>query len=144
MSFYAPLRPLAGLAALAGLLFLPGCATLERLAARVGDDRPAPAATAKPPAISPRTLVGNTEEQLEAMLGKPASVREEPPAMVWRYRANDTCSVDVFLYFDLASEAFRSLAYKFHLKKSGRPQEQETNCMAALRAARQTATDGKR
>jgi hypothetical protein len=46
------------------------------------------------------------------MIGQPRLVRNDPPAMVWTYGAND-CKMDLFFYLDLKSQDFRALAYNF-------------------------------
>lgn len=67
---------------------------------------------AKPSAIEPQALVGLGEEDITRLLGEPNEVRNDPPAMVWNYGAND-CKFDLFFYLDLKSQDFRALAYNF-------------------------------
>lgn len=71
-------------------------------------------APAKPPAVvknlEPAKLMGMTYNDAEAAAGKPAEMRDEPPATVWRYRTED-CLVDVFFYMDLATKQFRAVTY---------------------------------
>lgn len=118
-------------------LALPGCATVDSVLARLGEDAEARPATKtpKPAAMSAKALVGNSEEQVVALLGRPVSVRDEPPAIVWRYEAATSCRIDIFFYFDVASEAFRSLAYKFYPDPRAKPSVGE--CLTTLRADRQ-------
>ena len=54
--------------------------------------------------------MGLTYDDTEAVAGKPAEMREEPPATVWRYQTDD-CVIDVFFYMDLATKQFRAVAY---------------------------------
>lgn len=99
------------------------------------------AKTAAPPtAIPPRrpgpeskALVGKTEKELKELLGMPSEVRNEPPALVWNYRAKQ-CSLDVFMYFDVGQEGFRSLAYRFYPET--RVAWAERKCLAGIRNAR--------
>lgn len=64
------------------------------------------------PGMEPQGLVGLGEEEIAHMLGEPREVRNDPPAMVWNYVAND-CTFDLFFYLDLKSQDFRALAYNF-------------------------------
>ena len=67
---------------------------------------PAPSPTdASPPPI---TLDGLEAADVEKRLGPPQVQAESPPAVVWRYAADD-CAVDVYLYKDLQSGALRAL-----------------------------------
>ena len=54
-----------------------------------------PAVPAVPPAMpnDPVILVGLSQEQANAMLGPPTSIRQETPATVWAYRIGD-CQLD--------------------------------------------------
>lgn len=116
-------------------LILAGCSQIETAARpppeySIPQEPPKP--TKKTPAIvSPKTLVGKSEQQLVAFLGQPSSVREEPPAMVWQY-VGRACKVDIFFYFDIKSQDFRSLAYKFY-KDSGSTQK-DAECLGRLQA----------
>ena len=68
---------------------------------------PAPSQTdASPP--PPITLDGLEAADVEKRLGPPQVQAESPPAVVWRYAADD-CAVDVYLYKDLQSGALRAL-----------------------------------
>ncbi|MHB1216583.1 MAG: hypothetical protein ACYC1L_00095 [Alphaproteobacteria bacterium] len=71
-------------------------------------------APVKPPIatknLEPAKLMGLTYDDTEAAAGKPAEMRDEPPATVWRYQTDD-CVIDVFFYMDLATKQFRAVAY---------------------------------
>ena len=116
-------------------LMLAGCSQFET-AAPPPPEYSIPPESPQPPkktpaSVSPKTLVGKSEQQLVAFLGQPASVREEPPALVWQY-VGRACQVDIFFYFDIKSQDFRSLAYKFY-KDSGSTQR-DAECLGFLQA----------
>jgi hypothetical protein len=114
-------------------LMLAGCSQVETAAPPPPEYSIPPESPKQPkktPAsVSPKTLVGKSEQQLIAFLGQPGSVREEPPAMVWQY-VGRACKVDIFFYFDIKSQDFRSLAYKFY-KDSGSTQK-DSECLGLL------------
>lgn len=91
-----------------------------------------PAPLTKPSSLEPQALVGLGEEDITQLLGEPREVRNDPPAMVWNYAAND-CKLDLFFYLDLKSQDFRALAYNFEpnttdgAKKACLARIQETN-----------------
>jgi hypothetical protein len=62
------------------------------------------------PRIEPAGLVGLDPDQLAALLGRPAALREEPPATVWSYRAG-ACQLDVFFFMSVETRALKALAY---------------------------------
>ncbi len=83
--------------------------------------------TARPPAAPPPVatpavpndpviLVGLTQEQANAMLGPPFSIRQETPATVWAYRIGD-CQLDLFFYEDVKSKRQQSLAYELQTRE---------------------------
>lgn len=95
---------------------------------------------APPPAVPPersgpdsRALIGKSETELARLLGAPNDVRNEPPAVVWSYRS-EACSLDVFLYFDVGQNGFRSLAYRFYPET--RVEKVERACLAGIREDR--------
>jgi hypothetical protein len=53
-------------------------------------------------------IIGLESDAIEYRLGQPESRRDMPPAVVWHY-ANDSCSLDIWLYRDLQSSALRAL-----------------------------------
>jgi hypothetical protein len=79
--------------------------------------------TARPPApVVPPTpndpviLVGLSQEQANAMLGPPTSIRQETPATVWAYRIGD-CQLDLFFYEDVKTKRQQSLAYELQTRE---------------------------
>lgn len=115
------------------ILLLAGCSQFQT-AAPPPPEYNVPPETVKPPKkamapVPPNFLVGKSEQQLVAFLGQPVSVREEPPAMVWQY-VGRACKVDVFFYFEIKSQDFRSLAYKFY-KDSGSTQK-DSECLGLI------------
>ena len=83
-------------------------------------------------ATSPsEAIIGLSEREITDLFGQPAQVRDEPPATVWRFAAGD-CELELYLYMDMATEAFRALSYE--LKRSGLPAKVEEACLAQLRS----------
>ena len=70
----------------------------------------APSAPSTEPATTPPavSLDGLEASAVAARLGPPQVQAESPPAVVWRYAADD-CAVDVYFYKDLKSGALRAL-----------------------------------
>lgn len=56
-------------------------------------------------------LVGLDQTQVAKVLGPPMSETEKAPGKVWRYW-NSRCTVDVSLYLDVQTRAYRVLAYE--------------------------------
>lgn len=79
---------------------------------------PAPPAAVTPPAPpnDPVILVGLSQEQANAMLGPPLSIRQETPATVWAYRLGD-CQLDLFFYEDVKTKRQQSLAYELQTRE---------------------------
>jgi hypothetical protein len=144
--------PAKHLSRLMAVLMLSGCAMIDNLVAHIDNEDPAlgwprgastpmarPTASGKPPStvarrLDPEMLVGKSEAQLIDLLGRPADIREEPPANVWRYGSGKSCTVDIFLYFDIANSDFRSLSYKIIPAASRRSTKRR--CLAALVSGR--------
>lgn len=100
-------------------------------------DMPVPAKRPPRPfeTASPTRLVGNSEGELQNLLGQPHTVRDEPPAMVWQY-VSAACKVDVYFYFDVKTQGFRSLAYKFH--PNDEKSREDGECLYLLQANART------
>jgi hypothetical protein len=77
-------------------------------------------------------LIGLKPAQAIAVLGKPASVHERSPSMVWRYNARG-CALDLFFYLDLGANAFRVLAYE--MKAGISSGSADRSCLGHFRAA---------
>jgi hypothetical protein len=56
-------------------------------------------------------LVGLDQTQVAKILGPPMAETEKAPGKVWRYW-NSRCAVDVSLYLDIQSRAYRVLSYE--------------------------------
>jgi hypothetical protein len=83
-------------------------------------------------AMDPEKLMGMTQAEATAILGKPASVNDEPPATIWSYRGGG-CVLDVFFYMDLGARMFRVLAYE--MKANRRDAQTDRACVGRIRAA---------
>ena len=129
------------------ILAVSGCGTADHPRperANSGQERPAaPPATARPAPkpeaptqttrllLASKFLVGKNEMELQNILGSPRHVRNEPPAMVWRY-VGSVCELDVFFYFDIDNQDFRVLAYKFYPDQA--TPRAESACIDRIRA----------
>lgn len=94
---------------------------------------PAPQAPAAPPAPAksegPVRIEGMDAASLRAVLGAPASASDAPPAVIWRYTADD-CTLDVYLYRDLKSSAQRALFVE--IKGDDRSDDRRNACIQRL------------
>lgn len=76
--------------------------------------------------VSEASLVGLSEAQTEKLFGKPASVSQDPPAVIWRYAGRD-CGLALFFYMDVNANAYRVLTYE------AEPKERDvSSCAGAL------------
>jgi len=93
---------------------------------------PPPAPPIEPLAMDPDKLIGMTQAETTAILGRPVSVADLAPATVWSYRSTG-CELDVFFYMDLGARMFRVLAYE--MKAIRQDAQAERNCVGRIRAA---------
>jgi hypothetical protein len=100
----------------------------ERSATRVRPTVTEPAPRTTTP-LDPAQLVGLNPAQLESFLGRPSSVREEPPATVWAYRAGP-CSLEVFFFMSVETKAMKALAYD--LKPPQRSAAARNDCFDSI------------
>lgn len=96
-----------------------------------------PTPPAKPPVqpsaeLDPHELVGLGEAEVTGLIGSPGEVRDEPPALVWRY-AGDKCAVDVLFYFDLTRQEFRALTYR--VEPEGGSEQAQRICLGGIQEA---------
>lgn len=91
---------------------------------------PTSARPVSPDSVATWELLGQTEFRVVDLLGVPATVRNEPPAMVWNY-ATKACKFDLFFYFDINNQDFRALSYRFDPGMKT-PAEEEL-CLSAIR-----------
>lgn len=100
---------------------------LQRLAS-VPRPRKKPSSIA---AIRPDALVGLTPDEVAALIGRPASTTDQPPATVWLYRTNH-CALEVFFYMDVGSKTFRALT--FNLRSPDGKTASPSHCLRQIRA----------
>lgn len=78
------------------------------------DTPPEPAATPRlrpqPVSRTAEELMGLTPEQIERLLGAPDQVRQDMPAIAWRY-TEEVCSLEFKFYQDIETGLFRALKY---------------------------------
>lgn len=98
-------------------------------ASRPGLPLPVPPPTAKP--LEPSKLVGLTEEEIKQLIGAPAAVSQQPPAVVWSY-SSAGCGLQLFFYLDMTSQLYKTLTYELKPKKPG--ELRGSACVASLRA----------
>jgi len=98
----------------------------RRLASLPPDDKP----ELRLPMLNPDIVVGLDRDQTALLLGEPATVRSQPPATVWSYRAKG-CGLNVFFYPDLQTREMRALAYDV---LAGEGESARNACFAAIRA----------
>ncbi len=110
------------------VLALGGCSLLDPSApppsanaAPAEQEAALPPVPSPPPAtrpIEPQRLLGLSQAEVQTLLGAPTAVREQPPALVWAYRASD-CGLELFFYLDLTSKAYRALTYDIKPRQPG-------------------------
>jgi hypothetical protein len=69
-----------------------------------------PVEAALPDKAPPVALVGMSEEETAAALGRPADEAEQPPGKVWTYEV-DGCRLAVHLFLDMDRGGFYALDY---------------------------------
>jgi len=86
----------------------------------------------EPQPIDPQELLGLTEAGMRTLLGEPAEVRPEPPALIWSY-ASPACAVDLYFYLELASATYKTVT--FEVTPKGPRGLSGGACLASLRGA---------
>lgn len=84
--------------------------------------------TVEPPA-APMKLTGLTQRETLALLGRPVSETDQPPAKVWRYRGTG-CTLDLFFYLDLQRNEFFALHQAIDGARDATGQQ---SCIAGVR-----------
>lgn len=75
----------------------------------------------------PAQLLGQSNDQVQALLGTPRLVRRDGPAEIWQYRASD-CILDVFLYSGGSSATVRHV----DLRGPGTAMPERRACFARM------------
>lgn len=81
---------------------------------------------------SPDDLRGQTEIQVMAALGSPATTRAEGASTIWSYKAGE-CALDIYFFLDVADNQRRALSYELATPQQGTPAAER--CYQALKAA---------
>ena len=84
-----------------------------------------------PQPVDPQKLLGLTEAGMRTLLGDPAAVRAEPPALIWSY-SSQACVVDLYFYLELASETYKTVT--FEVTPKGPRGLSGAACLASLRS----------
>ncbi|WP_145610251.1 hypothetical protein [Nitrospirillum amazonense] len=92
------------------------------------------AASAGAMASSDIDLVGMDESQLQALMGPPSSQQDLSPGKEWLYR-HGTCTVDLTLYPDIKTQAYRVLSYE--VTSDNDTVDRKRYCLADLRSVAQ-------
>ncbi|ASG22502.1 hypothetical protein [Nitrospirillum viridazoti] len=92
------------------------------------------AASAAAMASSDIDLVGMDESQLQALMGPPSSQQDLSPGKEWLYR-HGTCTVDLTLYPDIKTQAYRVLSYE--VTSDNDTGDRKRYCLADLRSVAQ-------
>jgi hypothetical protein len=105
------------------------------------DTEPQPEAIARLPEAEPidddpAQLMTLDRAALEALLGPPGLLREEPPAEVWLYQGTG-CALHVFLYPERAGAPHRVTYYE--VRGAGDGTAAERRCLRGLLTARRGA-----
>ncbi|MEA1652683.1 hypothetical protein UAJ10_27180 [Nitrospirillum sp. BR 11164] len=79
-------------------------------------------------------LVGMDESQLQALMGPPSSQQDLSPGKEWLYR-HGTCTVDLTLYPDIKTQAYRVLSYE--VTSDNDTGDRKRYCLADLRSVAQ-------
>lgn len=79
--------------------------------------------------VNPQALVNLDESRIRELMGAPAMVREEPPAVIWSYLRGE-CRLDVYLYENLSTKILRSLTYVVETSRQDVAPEQ--HCLQQL------------
>lgn len=88
--------------------------------------------------LKPEALVGLDQPRLVALIGAPASVRQEPPATIWRY-TSDVCTADVYFYVDLNTQDLRVVTLS--LRTDDDTPEAEAACLASIKSLAEETRD---
>lgn len=108
----------------------------DRSASVKAEDRPgAPSANlgkkTPPPAFNPKRLIGLGKHQIEQLLGKPAFVRRDKPAELWRYR-DETCVLDLYLYRPVSQAGEEAIVRHFEVRRPAGGHTGARACLARL------------
>ncbi len=84
-------------------------------------------------AVTTESLIGQTIYDVEAALGRPASVHDEKPAVVYRYQATG-CELKLIFFMDIERQQFRVLSYDIAATRAENPELQAClNEIAAIK-----------
>jgi len=89
-------------------------------------------------AVDPARFVGLNMASARTLVGNPHAVRNEGLAVVWAYKV-PICSLEIFFYSDIQSQALHALQYTLMDAKGAAVADTE-RCMRAIQAARTDAS----
>lgn len=91
----------------------------------------APERTATQPA--PSNLIGQSVAEIEQTFGRPLSIRDEKPALVYLYGSGG-CTLSIVFFMDIERNQFRALSYDVRATGSGA--ESPEACLGAIQNAK--------
>lgn len=91
----------------------------------------APERTAKQPA--PSNLIGQSVAEIEQTFGRPLSIRDEKPALVYLYGSGG-CTLSIVFFMDIERNQFRALSYD--VRAAGGKTESPEACLGAIQNAK--------
>jgi hypothetical protein len=93
---------------------------------------PKPESLASYPDSDPETLLNRDTAEIADILGTPAKIEDQAPALIWVYEATDVCMLRLFFYPQLDGDRFLSLTYEI---TPAPDRNAEQLCIATLRRA---------
>jgi hypothetical protein len=93
---------------------------------------PKPDGLAALPPTDPEVLLNLDTAEMADLLGTPARIEDQPPALIWIYEAENLCTLRLFFYPELDGGRFLSLTYE--IEPSG-DKAAERTCVDTLRRA---------
>lgn len=88
--------------------------------------------------MTPESLVGLDQKRLLALFGVPESVRQEPPATIWRYDG-EVCIADVYFYVDLNTQDLRVVTLSLRTEED--TPEARAACLASIKSLAEDTRD---
>ena len=84
------------------------------------------------PESDPETLLNRDTAEMANLLGTPARIDDQPPALIWIYEVENLCTLRLFFYPELEGGRFLSLTYEVEPVAD---EAAERACIASLRRA---------
>lgn len=105
--------------------------TAEEKLTRIVPPKPTPAPRKVEPPLPVESLVGLDQDEATRLVGLPASVVEQPPAIIWHYK-NARCALALHFYLEVKQKNYRVLRTKVEATDGSDISAQA--CLDAIRA----------